>query len=436
MAPLVSGRAVPGRAVVLRAAATSAVAGLALLIAAAPSLAVVTAEIEFGDTVTITTTAADDNVTVSCLAGEVSVESTPPLPPFPCADVRYVDVLADDEVGSVNLGGVTRLAFPALLETSVRAEDGLAGSVTGSEARDVVHADGADDVSTGLGDDWVEGAGSASGGPGDDTLRRILGAVQGGPGDDLIVSAGAGPFDGGDGRDTLVIDYSAFASQTVVGFVVTDVLINGSVQTSSIEDYEVTAADGAKADVVDSRRYSGRVAFHARGGDDNFLGGPGADLADLGFGNDTADPGPGSDFVLAGEGDDSVSVRDGFGDVVECGLGTDTVVADRSDVLSGCENVVLPPPETSRIEGPKKVTQGTKAFFAFSASVPSSTFECRLDSGPFRACSSPFKVKTRKLHPGRHTVTVRAVQPTANPDATPSAFTFKVRAKPKRKAQA
>jgi hypothetical protein len=151
----------------------------------------------------------------------------------------------------------------------------------------------------------------------------------------------------------------------------------------------------------------------------------------MGAGNDAVDAGPGSDFVLAGDGDDSIAARDGFGDVVECGPGSDTVVADRSDVLSGCENVVLPAPETSRIDGPTKVTQGTKAFFVFSASVSSATFECQVDTGVFKACSSPLKVRTRKLHPGRHTVTVRAVQPAGNADATPSTFTFKVKPKPK-----
>ena len=169
--------------------------------------------------------------------------------------------------------------------------------------------------------------------------------------------------------------------------------------------------------------YSGRVSFHSRAGDDTFLGGPGADVADLGSGNDLVDPGPGSDFVLGGDGDDSVAARDGFGDVVECGPGNDTVTADRADVLSGCENVALPAPETSRIDGPKKVTKGTKAFFTFAASVASATFECQVDTGVFKPCASPYKVRTKKLKTGKHTLTVRAVQPAGNADPTPSTFT-------------
>jgi Ca2+-binding RTX toxin-like protein len=327
---------------------------------------------------------------------------------------------------TVNLGGVTLLAFPALRQTSIDVEDASADSVTGSEARDVVDADLRDDVSTGVGDDWVAGAGSASGGPGNDTLRAIGGSVQGGPGDDLIVTPGSGPLDGGSGFDTVVVDYSIFTLEQTVGLAITDTSINGSTATDGIEQYDITTSDGDRADTVDSRSYSGRVTFHGRAGGDTFVGGPGADVADVGSGNDLVDPGPGSDFVLGGDGDDTVSVRDGFADVVECGPGADSVTADRVDVLSGCENVALPAPDTGRIEGPTKVTKGTKAFFTFAASVAGATFECLVDTAAFKACASPFKVKSKKLKAGRHTLSVRAVQPAGNADATPSTFRFKV----------
>ena len=199
-----------------------------------------------------------------------------------------------------------------------------------------------------------------------------------------------------------MIDFSAFTTQQTVVLAITDASINGvDRRPPGIEAYDVTASDGVRADSIDSRLYSGRVSFHGRAGNDTFLGGPGADVADLGLGNDAVDPGPGSDFVLAGDGDDTIAARDGFGDVVECGPGIDTVTADRVDVLSGCENVALPAPETSRVDGPKKVTKGTKAFFTFAASVASATFECQVDTGAFKACASPFKVKTKKLKIGQ-----------------------------------
>ena len=86
-------------------------------------------------------------------------------------------------------------------------------------------------------------------------------------------------------------------------------------------------------------------------------------------------------------------------------------------------------PKTSRIDGPKKVTKGTKAFFTFAASVASATFECQVDTGAYKPCASPFKVKTKKLKKGKHTLTVRAVQPAGNADPTPSTFKFKVKAR-------
>ena len=66
---------------------------------------------------------------------------------------------------------------------------------------------------------------------------------------------------------------------------------------------------------------------------------------------------------------------------------------------------------------------------ACAASVASATFECQIDTGAFKACSSPFKLKTKKLKTGKHTLTVRAVQPAGNADPTPSTFKFKVRPK-------
>ncbi len=412
-----------------RATTLFAATGAALVLAASPALAEVKAETDGVDTVFIESDApADDDVIVSCDADEVNVNGVSALPGGALACDVVTTVIVDAEDGnSVDLGGLTLLAFPLLARTSVDVADSDIDSITGSEARDVVRADLRDDASTGPGDDWVDGARSASGGEGNDTLREISDSVQGGSGDDLIVGAPAELIDGGSGRDSVVIDYSLFTTQHAVGLAITDASINGFTETSSIEEYDVTAADGGRADGIDSRFYSGRVGFHGRAGDDTFLGGPGADVADLGLGNDVVDPGPGSDFVLGGDGDDTAAVRDGFGDVVECGPGNDTVTADRVDVLSGCENVALPAPETSRVDGPKKVTKGTKAYYTFAASVASATFECQIDTGVFKPCSSPFKVKTKRLRTGKHTLTVRAIQPAGNPDPTPSTFKFKVK---------
>ena len=53
-------------------------------------------------------------------------------------------------------------------------------------------------------------------------------------------------------------------------------------------------------------------------------------------------------------------------------------------------------PDTSKVTGPKKLVQGSTASFAFSSTAAGATFECRLDKGAFRTCSSPFKVVGKK----------------------------------------
>ncbi len=74
--------------------------------------------------------------------------------------------------------------------------------------------------------------------------------------------------------------------------------------------------------------------------------GGGADLID-GSASPVAlniDGGPGQDYLTGSAFDDSFTVRDGEVDIVDCGAGQDTVVADPDDALYGCERVDLPPP--------------------------------------------------------------------------------------------
>jgi hypothetical protein len=97
-------------------------------------------------------------------------------------------------------------------------------------------------------------------------------------------------------------------------------------------------------------------------------------------------------------------------------------------------------PDTGPVKGPKRIKSGKKGSFAFTG--PSgATFECRVDTTrkqqhgtkeagrkrpvPWKACTSPFKVKAHKLKAGKHTVYVRAVQ-FGLTDPTPSARKFKV----------
>jgi Ca2+-binding RTX toxin-like protein len=43
--------------------------------------------------------------------------------------------------------------------------------------------------------------------------------------------------------------------------------------------------------------------------------------------------------VSGGSGNDTIQARDGERDTIDCGSGKDTVVADKIDVVKGCEKV-------------------------------------------------------------------------------------------------
>ena len=85
--------------------------------------------------------------------------------------------------------------------------------------------------------------------------------------------------------------------------------------------------------------------------DDNITGGPGDDTIEGGRGNDTIDAGAGRDTVVGdstadslAQGNDRLFVRDGEVDQVSCEGGSDTVQADRDDVVEEflCESVDRP----------------------------------------------------------------------------------------------
>ena len=269
-----------------------AAAGAALLLAASPALAAVTATTDGVDTVTITSNAAGDVMTMTCFVGQATVNGNLALPVMGCQDVTFVEVDANGGTDTVDLGGVTQLAFPVLDQTSVDVEDSSADSVTGSESRDVVHADNADTVSTGVGDDWVEGAGTASGGEGNDTLRQISGSVQGGSGDDLIVTPGRAPSTAAAASTPSWSTSRSSPARWRWGSRITDASINGfdrHLRYRGVRRHVVRRRGGGRRR---QRFYSGRVSFHSRAGNDTFFGGPGADVADLGPATTWSTPAP------------------------------------------------------------------------------------------------------------------------------------------------
>jgi len=88
------------------------------------------------------------------------------------------------------------------------------------------------------------------------------------------------------------------------------------------------------------------------------------------------------------------------------------------------------PPDTRISKGPKKKTKSAKAKFEFSSTESGSTFECAVDKGAFKACTSPLTVKVKK---GKHTLQVRALDSAGNVDASPSTSSWTYKKKRKRK---
>jgi Bacterial Ig-like domain/Bacterial Ig domain len=81
-------------------------------------------------------------------------------------------------------------------------------------------------------------------------------------------------------------------------------------------------------------------------------------------------------------------------------------------------------PDTTITGGPTQTTDDATPTFTFSSSEPGSTFECRVNTGAFAACTSPHTTAT--LADGAHTFQVRAKDPSGNTDQSPASRSFTV----------
>ena len=80
-------------------------------------------------------------------------------------------------------------------------------------------------------------------------------------------------------------------------------------------------------------------------------------------------------------------------------------------------------PETTILTNPVALTNSTSATFTFT-STEAGTFECKLDSGSFAACSSPQTYNG--LSEGNHSFQVRAKDLAGNTDQTPASFSWMI----------
>lgn len=160
------------------------------------------------------------------------------------------------------------------------------------------------------------------------------------------------------------------------------------------------------------------------GGNDTFIGDGSSTTVHGGDGDDTISPGGGTDEVDAGDGNDSVSMDDSAEDAAACGEGDDQIDVDSSDeVVADCEVVRLHP-ETEITFGPadNSTIDERDPTVEFSTDVGDS-FECKLDSGEWETCESPFSADL--LENGEHSIEVRALKDGVE-DRTPAMRTFTV----------
>jgi hypothetical protein len=81
-------------------------------------------------------------------------------------------------------------------------------------------------------------------------------------------------------------------------------------------------------------------------------------------------------------------------------------------------------PQTQIDSGPSGTSSNPNPSFAFSASEAGSSFQCRLDSGAWSACSSPKAYSA--LADGNHLFEVRATDAAGNTDQTPAQRSFAI----------
>ena len=120
-------------------------------------------------------------------------------------------------------------------------------------------------------------------------------------------------------------------------------------------------------------------------------------------------------FQEAGVKNVRMTVTDGDGDTATIAKAVTVSAAAPSDTT---------PPETTITSGPTGTTNDNTPTFAFSSSESGSTFQCRVDSGSWASCASPWT--TSALSDGSHSVSVRATDAAGNTDASPATGSFTV----------
>ncbi len=349
--------------------------------------------------------------------------------------------------GDDRFGVLNRLSFATgeVVVDGGPGADGLTGDHT---------ADRDETLLGGPGDDRIDAMGGSDvldGGSGNDRLDGRAGAdvVLGGDGDDELAgdgqaAPGADRIDGGAGSDILKDYTQADVDVHPPADISLDGLANDGrpdegddvrgieraiayvagthVLSDAAEDWQVWAnlSGGGERSVV--RALGGNDRVVGEDGIEDIDGGTGDDYLEGGKNHDTITGGPGRDVIFGDEtdttcnadfpescvryGNDVIQARDGEVDQIDCGPGTDRVVADAGDVVAAnCETV-------ERGSGPSTSTPVTPGEGAQGPSKPGGpTRTARLALAKQvrlgTALRSGFTLRLSGATPGRTTVVVR-----------------------------
>jgi len=343
-----------------------------------------------------------------------------------------------DSIVLAGMGGddaLTAGGFPSTVTIVLAGGDG-SDSLNGGDASEDVLVDGPD-----AGADVLNGFG------GDDALLHNGGAdrLYGGEGNDLFLSdsvCDGNLLSGGNGRDN--------ASWARFDEAVSADLASGQAGRPGAGGEPSCAGGGVDA-LTETEDLEGSKfddAFFGDAGPNQLLGHEGADVYYARAGADSilANSGDADPVIDCGDDIDRALIDfPEYGDATPVNCEAVREAAPNSFQLLPDFPIPTPPPPPVTVK-PKPVVRDrtaprtrilarpravlttsrarARAVFRFSSNERGSSFRCKLDRKPYRACVSP---RVYLLARGRHTVRIFAVDRSGNADRTPALLSLRVR---------
>lgn len=304
-------------------------------------------ELQLGHSDSIRLSEVGGKVLLEQSADGVNYTKVTSLPDTAATAVKSIIIVGGQDGNTINLSGVSSVAFTDLTSISIDAGNGddtiigsfdIADNIDGGHGNDTINALGGNDTILGNdGDDVINaGAGndSISGGDGHDSIAGEAGddSINSGDGDDSI--------SGGSGVDNV---FAGNGEDLVHGDAGDDVLNgDGGIDTVFGDDGNDSILGGEFADSLLGG--SGNDTINGQAGNDIISGGDGNDFLKGGLGNDLLSGNSGNDTLNAEAGndrliggDDNDSLLGGSGtDSLEGNAGNDTLQGQAgNDTLNG-----------------------------------------------------------------------------------------------------